>query len=65
MILITGTNGKTFVAVYVQQILENLGCAACSIGTLGVLSNSVDIPNHHNTALTTPNWLLSWMPEPP
>ncbi|MDD3669310.1 MAG: UDP-N-acetylmuramoyl-L-alanyl-D-glutamate--2,6-diaminopimelate ligase [Alphaproteobacteria bacterium] len=35
-VAVTGTNGKTSVAFYVQQIMNRLGVLSASIGTLGV-----------------------------
>ncbi|MEX0921915.1 MAG: UDP-N-acetylmuramoyl-L-alanyl-D-glutamate--2,6-diaminopimelate ligase [Rhodovibrionaceae bacterium] len=48
---ITGTNGKTSVAVYTQQIWQALGLEAASLGTLGLLPARDYAP----AALTTPD----------
>nr|WP_268877959.1 UDP-N-acetylmuramoyl-L-alanyl-D-glutamate--2,6-diaminopimelate ligase [Algihabitans albus] len=48
---VTGTNGKTSVAVFVRQIWENLGRKAASLGTLGLTPPRSDAP----AALTTPD----------
>lgn len=48
---VTGTNGKTSVAVFTQQILSALGKSAGSLGTLGLDSPKVSVPG----ALTTPD----------
>ncbi len=37
VVAVTGTNGKTSVAVFVRQIWEKLGFRAASIGTIGVI----------------------------
>ncbi len=37
-IAVTGTNGKTSVAYFTQQILNQLGKTAASIGTIGIVS---------------------------
>ena len=46
---ITGTNGKTSTAQFLQQILAACGHAAASLGTLGVQSASYQAPLHHTT----------------
>lgn len=48
---VTGTNGKTSVAVFTQQIWSALGRTAASLGTLGLDSPKVTVPG----ALTTPD----------
>jgi UDP-N-acetylmuramoyl-L-alanyl-D-glutamate--2,6-diaminopimelate ligase len=48
---VTGTNGKTSVAVFTQQIWAALGRSAGSLGTLGLDSPKVSVPG----ALTTPD----------
>jgi UDP-N-acetylmuramoyl-L-alanyl-D-glutamate--2,6-diaminopimelate ligase len=48
---VTGTNGKTSVAVFVRQIWERLGRKAASLGTLGLMPPRADAP----AALTTPD----------
>lgn len=48
---VTGTNGKTSVAVFVRQIWERLGRKAASLGTLGLIPPRADAP----AALTTPD----------
>ena len=48
---VTGTNGKTSTAFFVQQILNNQGIPAASIGTLGI-----DLGNRHiDGHMTTPD----------
>ena len=39
IVSVTGTNGKTSVVNFYQQIISCLGNKSCSIGTLGVNSN--------------------------
>ena len=46
---ITGTNGKTSTAQFLQQILAACGKAAASLGTLGIQSASYQAPLHHTT----------------
>lgn len=36
---VTGTNGKTSIAFFTQQLLEKMSCKTASIGTLGVYVN--------------------------
>jgi UDP-N-acetylmuramoyl-L-alanyl-D-glutamate--2,6-diaminopimelate ligase len=48
---VTGTNGKTSVAVFTQQIWTALGRSAGSLGTLGLDAPKVSVPG----ALTTPD----------
>lgn len=36
---VTGTNGKTSIAFFTQQLLEKMDCKTASIGTLGVYAN--------------------------
>ncbi|MCB9948936.1 MAG: UDP-N-acetylmuramoyl-L-alanyl-D-glutamate--2,6-diaminopimelate ligase [Rhodospirillaceae bacterium] len=48
---VTGTNGKTSVARFTQQIWQQLGCPAASIGTLGIAS----APLTRSGSLTTPD----------
>lgn len=48
---ITGTSGKTSVAVFLRQIWEQTGFAAASIGTIGVVSKAYSRPE----SLTTPS----------
>ena len=51
IVAVTGTNGKTSVAVFVRQIWEHLGRRAASLGTLGLMPPRADAP----AALTTPD----------
>lgn len=51
IVAVTGTNGKTSVAVFVRQIWERLGRKAASLGTLGLTPPRSDAP----AALTTPD----------
>jgi len=46
---VTGTNGKTSVALFLDQIWRAQGCNAASIGTLGVHTNSDTAPLRHTT----------------
>jgi UDP-N-acetylmuramoyl-L-alanyl-D-glutamate--2,6-diaminopimelate ligase len=48
---VTGTNGKTSVASFLRQIWEALGSSAASLGTLGVVADSVKL----DFGLTTPD----------
>ncbi len=48
---VTGTNGKTSVASFVRQIWGSVGKSAASLGTLGVVTPSKEIPGN----LTTPD----------
>ncbi|MCX8501166.1 MAG: UDP-N-acetylmuramoyl-L-alanyl-D-glutamate--2,6-diaminopimelate ligase [Alphaproteobacteria bacterium] len=52
IVAVTGTNGKTSVANFCQQIWEGLGLKAASIGTLGIKKTSRELPN---PSLTTPD----------
>ncbi len=51
-VAVTGTNGKTSVAVFCRQIFERLGRSAASMGTLGVRAGDVQITP---PGLTTPD----------
>jgi UDP-N-acetylmuramoyl-L-alanyl-D-glutamate--2,6-diaminopimelate ligase len=48
---VTGTSGKTSVAAFTRQIWEALGCAAASIGTVGLVSRKREVYG----SLTTPD----------
>jgi len=48
---VTGTNGKTSVAWFLQQIWDALGFEAASLGTLGLFSRQIRQPG----SLTTPD----------
>ncbi|MCY4191054.1 MAG: Mur ligase family protein, partial [Rhodospirillaceae bacterium] len=48
---VTGTNGKTSIVTFVQQIWTALGFNAVSLGTLGIRGPGVD----RNVSLTTPD----------
>lgn len=48
---VTGTNGKTSVASFTQQIWEDMGLKAASVGTLGILAKGY----HVETGMTTPD----------
>ncbi len=48
---VTGTNGKTSVAFFTQQIWKHLGLKAASVGTLGIKADNYD----KYTGLTTPD----------
>ena len=51
VIAVTGTSGKTSVAAFLRQIFAALGREAASLGTIGVVSRSVNIYG----SLTTPD----------
>ncbi len=53
MVAVTGTNGKSSVAVFLRRIWERAGLAAASVGTLGVQGCGQDIPG----GLTSPDSL--------
>jgi UDP-N-acetylmuramoyl-L-alanyl-D-glutamate--2,6-diaminopimelate ligase len=46
---VTGTNGKTSVAVFLRQIWEQLGRKAASMGTIGVVTPTGEIALRHTT----------------
>ncbi|HEY1630111.1 MAG TPA: UDP-N-acetylmuramoyl-L-alanyl-D-glutamate--2,6-diaminopimelate ligase [Rhizomicrobium sp.] len=46
---VTGTNGKTSVAVFLRQIWERLGRDAASLGTIGVVTKRGEIALNHTT----------------
>ncbi len=46
---ITGTNGKTSIAVFLRQIWNSLGQQAASLGTIGVVTPQGEIPLKHTT----------------
>lgn len=46
---VTGTNGKTSVAVFLRQIWERLGHTAASMGTIGVVTPSGETSLAHTT----------------
>jgi UDP-N-acetylmuramoyl-L-alanyl-D-glutamate--2,6-diaminopimelate ligase len=46
---VTGTNGKTSVAVFLRQIWEALGRKSASMGTIGVVTPSGEIALKHTT----------------
>jgi UDP-N-acetylmuramoyl-L-alanyl-D-glutamate--2,6-diaminopimelate ligase len=51
-VAVTGTNGKTSVAVFCRQIFETLGCRSASMGTLGVTVGAEQLTP---AGLTTPD----------
>ncbi len=51
-IAVTGTNGKTSVAVFCRQIFQTLGKSAASLGTLGLTANDEALTG---PGLTTPD----------
>jgi UDP-N-acetylmuramoyl-L-alanyl-D-glutamate--2,6-diaminopimelate ligase len=51
IVAVTGTNGKTSVASFARQIWTQLGFAAASVGTVGVMSPKGEIKG----SLTTPD----------
>ena len=46
---VTGTNGKTSVATFVDQILTHAGRSSASMGTLGVKAGDYQLPLEHTT----------------
>jgi UDP-N-acetylmuramoyl-L-alanyl-D-glutamate--2,6-diaminopimelate ligase len=46
---VTGTNGKTSVAVFLRQIWARAGRAAASLGTVGLVSPSGEVALQHTT----------------
>ncbi|HWA31155.1 MAG TPA: Mur ligase family protein, partial [Rhizomicrobium sp.] len=46
---VTGTNGKTSVAVFLRQIWSALGMRAASLGTIGVVTPTGEIALKHTT----------------
>ena len=50
-VAVTGTNGKTSVVSFLQQIWSAAGCRAAALGTLGIQGPGVERPG----ALTTPD----------
>jgi UDP-N-acetylmuramoyl-L-alanyl-D-glutamate--2,6-diaminopimelate ligase len=51
IVAVTGTNGKTSVAVFVRQLWERAGLAAASLGTIGLVAPGGARPGN----LTTPD----------
>jgi UDP-N-acetylmuramoyl-L-alanyl-D-glutamate--2,6-diaminopimelate ligase len=49
IVAVTGTNGKTSVAVFVRQIWEAMGFRAASLGTIGVVGPDGTVPLSHTT----------------
>ncbi len=54
LLAVTGTNGKTSIVNYFQQIITLLGHKAASVGTLGI-NSPVSICDLPSSNLTTPN----------
>ena len=54
IVAVTGTNGKTSVADFVRQIFEMADYKSASIGTLGLISNTVE----GESVMTTPDPVL-------
>jgi UDP-N-acetylmuramoyl-L-alanyl-D-glutamate--2,6-diaminopimelate ligase len=48
---VTGTNGKTSVAVFARQLWQSQGFQAASLGTIGIVGPGIDKPG----SLTTPD----------
>ncbi|HEY1708808.1 MAG TPA: UDP-N-acetylmuramoyl-L-alanyl-D-glutamate--2,6-diaminopimelate ligase [Rhizomicrobium sp.] len=46
---VTGTKGKTSIAVFVREIWTRLGYKAASLGTIGVVTPNGEIPLKHTT----------------
>ena len=51
MVAVTGTNGKSSVADFARQIWKALGVSAASMGTIGVISDALEVEG----SLTTPD----------
>lgn len=51
LVAVTGTNGKTSVAVFARQIWQRLGRRAASLGTIGIVGPDFEQPG----SLTTPD----------
>ncbi|MEZ5648414.1 MAG: UDP-N-acetylmuramoyl-L-alanyl-D-glutamate--2,6-diaminopimelate ligase [Alphaproteobacteria bacterium] len=51
MVAVTGTNGKTSVALFFQQLWTALGKSSAAIGTIGVVTSK----SHESGFLTTPD----------
>ena len=51
VVAVTGTNGKTSVSVFLRQIWEHSGCAAASLGTIGLVTPGGAVSG----SLTTPD----------
>lgn len=62
LMAVTGTNGKTSVASYVQQIIAKLGGSSASIGTLGVIASKKLPPSlvkaYSESGLNTPDPII-------
>jgi UDP-N-acetylmuramoyl-L-alanyl-D-glutamate--2,6-diaminopimelate ligase len=53
---VTGTNGKTSVVHFAQQLWTGLGCKAAGLGTLGVIGPNLESPDGGSAfKLTTPD----------
>lgn len=55
IVAVTGTNGKTSVATFCQQIWAALGFKAVSVGTLGIRQSGININFENSDAMTTPD----------
>lgn len=56
ILAVTGTNGKTSVAYFIQQMQEILGKKSASIGTIGIKTGNLSIQNEFTKFnLTTPD----------
>lgn len=56
IVAVTGTNGKTSTAWFVQQLWEALGLRAASLGTLGIRGLEIEaLRNAKLTSMTTPD----------
>jgi len=51
MVAVTGTNGKTSVALFFQQLWATLGKSSAAVGTLGIVTSK----GHVSGSLTTPD----------
>jgi UDP-N-acetylmuramoyl-L-alanyl-D-glutamate--2,6-diaminopimelate ligase len=66
IVAVTGTSGKTSVAFFYKQITEFLGFNSASIGSLGVVSNSISVETEYDFATPDPitlNKMLKAMAE--
>ena len=55
IVAVTGTNGKTSVANFCQQLWAGLGHKAISVGTLGIRQSGLNIDFENSDAMTTPD----------
>lgn len=55
IVAVTGTNGKTSVATFCQQLWAALGFKAVSVGTLGIRQSGINVNFENSDAMTTPD----------